>query len=132
MGEQENIKIVQQAYQNFKTGNIPALLNMVSERVEWRLPEIDNVPFAGRRRGRDQVAQFFSLVAEAQEVQQFEPQEFIAQGDKVVVLGHYAWRVKKTGRTFKSDWAHVFTVRDGAVVGFHEYTDTAASAAAYK
>jgi ketosteroid isomerase-like protein len=113
MSEQENTKVVQQAYGNFKNGNIQALLNLVSDDIEWQLPEIENVPFAGKRHGREQTAQFFATLADAQEVQQFEPQEFIAQGDKVVALGHYRWRAKSTGRTFEADWAHVFTVHGG-------------------
>jgi ketosteroid isomerase-like protein len=67
-----------------------------------------------------------------QETLEFEPREFIAQGDKVVSLGHYRWRVKTTGREFSSDFAHVFTVRDGKIVSFQEYTDTASAARAYQ
>ena len=72
-----------------------------------------------------------SLV-DTQEVQHFDPREFIALGDKVVALGHYAWRVKSTGREFGGDFAHVFTVLDGRVIRFHEYMDTAAAAAAHR
>ena len=132
MSEQENIKIAQQAYDNFKSGDIQSLLGLLSDDAVWQLPEIENVPFAGKRRGREQVAQFFATLADAQEARQFEPKEFIAQGDKVAVLGRYEWRVKSTGREYGGDWAHVFTVRDGKIVGFHEYTDTAAAAAAYQ
>jgi hypothetical protein len=95
MSEQENKQIAQQAYENFKTGNIPALLDLVSDDIEWQLPEIENMPFAGKRRGREQVRQFFASVNEEQETLRFEPQEFIAHSDKVVVLGHYAWRVRR-------------------------------------
>ena len=47
MSEQENIAVVQQAYNNFKTGNIQALLALLSDDVEWELPEVENVPFTG-------------------------------------------------------------------------------------
>jgi ketosteroid isomerase-like protein len=90
------------------------------------------VPFSGKRRGQEQMGQFFASLIDTQEVQHFDPREFIAQGDKVVALGHYAWRVKATGREFGGDFAHVFTVRDGKVVRFHEYMDTAAAAAAHQ
>jgi hypothetical protein len=45
-------------------------------------------------------------LAEKQEAEQFEPGEFVAQGDKVVALGHYRWRIKSTGHSYPSDWAH--------------------------
>ncbi len=130
--EQENTKLVQQIYEDFKRGDIKALLNLLSVNIEWQLPEIENVPFAGKRRGHEEMGQFFECLVDTQEVQHFDPREFIARGDKVLALGHYAWRVKSTGREFGGDFAHVFTVRDGKVVRFHEYMDTAAAAAAHR
>ncbi|HMF56201.1 MAG TPA: nuclear transport factor 2 family protein [Pyrinomonadaceae bacterium] len=132
MSEQDNVQVVQQAYQNFKAGNIEALLGQMSDDVDWQLAEMENVSFSGRRKGRDGVAQFFSLLAEDQDVLQFEPHEFIAQGDKVAALGQYRWRVKSNGREYGGDWAHVFTIQDGKIKGFHEYMDTAAAAEAHK
>jgi ketosteroid isomerase-like protein len=78
------------------------------------------------------VAAFFSTMSSAQEPVQFEPQEYIAQGDRVVALGHYRWHAKATGREWESDWAHVYTIRDGQVVRFQEYTDTAMAIAAHR
>lgn len=132
MSEQENVGLVRAAYQNFKTGDIEALLNLLSEDVQWQLPQMENVPFGGRRQGRAAVGEFFSLLAEDQDTLQFEPREFIAQNDKVVALGTYNWRVKATGREYSSDWAHVFTFRDGKVSGFDEYMDTASAVAAHR
>jgi ketosteroid isomerase-like protein len=48
------------------------------------------------------------------------------------VLGHYAWKIRKTGRSVASDWAHIFTVRNGKVVRFREFNDTAQFAEAYR
>ncbi|HEX3558157.1 MAG TPA: nuclear transport factor 2 family protein [Pyrinomonadaceae bacterium] len=132
MSEQENLRVVQQAYENFKTGSVEALLGQLSDDVDWRLPETEGVPFAGARRGQAQVAEFFSTLADAQATLRFEPREFVAQGDKVVALGDYSWRVKKNGREYGGDWAHVFTIREGKITGFHEYMDTAAASDAFK
>jgi len=98
MSENGNTNIVQNVYENFRAGEIKALLNLLSDDIEWQLPEIENVPFAGKRRGHEQMEQFFTSLVDTQEVQHFEPREFIADGDKVVALGHYAWHVKSTGR----------------------------------
>jgi ketosteroid isomerase-like protein len=129
---EQNVAVVQQVYNNFKAGNIQALLDMLPDNVTWHLPEIEGVPFAGKRTGRDAVRDFFVGVEANQETLEFEPREFIAQSDRVVSLGHYRWRVKTTGREFSSDFAHVFTVRDGKIVSFQEYTDTASAARAYQ
>src|SRR5712691_447817 len=129
---EQNRSIVQQAYSNFKAGNIEALLNLMSDDVAWTLPELDGVPFAGKRTGRASVAEFFATVGGSQEVVRFEPREFVAEGDKVVALGSYEWRVKATSREFSGDFAHAWNIRDGKVVDFHEYTDTAACTNAYR
>ena len=57
--------------------------------------------------------------------QSFEPREFIAQGDKVAVLGHYVGRAKPTGRSFETDWVMIFTLRNGLVTRFIEFADSA-------
>lgn len=132
MNEQENTRIVRQAYEHFKNGDIPALLDLYSDDIDWQLPQMESVPFSGKHRGRDGVAEFFQSVADAQDVLTFNPEQFIAQDDKVVALGNYSWRVKATGREFDADWAHVWTIKDGKVVGFKEYTDTAAAAIAHQ
>jgi ketosteroid isomerase-like protein len=129
---EQNTAIAQQAYTNFKTGNIQALLDQLSDDVTWQLPEVEGAPLSGKRARRDGVKEFFATVARDQEVIEFEPREFVAQGDKVVSLGHYRWRVKDTGREFASDFAHVFTISDGKITGFREYFDSAAVAAAYQ
>ena len=131
MSEQDNVAVVRRAYENFEGGDIRGILDSLTDDVDWRLPEIEGVPFSGARRGREGVGGFFSQLAESQETVSFEPREFVAQGDKVVALGTYRWRVKKTGREYGGDWAHVFTVRDGKIAGFHEFMDSAAARAAF-
>ena len=137
MSERANAKTVQQVYENFKGKNfrsadMQSLLGLYSDDVEWQVPEMENVRFAGKRRGLKGVREFFSTVANDLEVLQFETQDFIAQGDKVVALGRYSWRVKATGKEFSSEWAHVYTVRDGKIVRFHGYMDTAAEIRAHR
>jgi uncharacterized protein len=129
---ESNTQVVRQAYDNFKTGNVPALLAQLTADADWHLPKIENARISGPRRGSAQIGEFFTALGEDQDTLAFEPREFIAQGDEVVVLGHYAWRVKQTGKQFDSDFAHVFTVRDGQVVRFREFLDTAVAAEAYR
>jgi uncharacterized protein len=132
MSEQDKVEVIKRAYQNFKTGDIGALMGQMSEDVDWRLPEIQGVPFSGERKGRGQVSEFFTTLADSQDSVSFEPREFVAQGDKVVALGTYNWRVKSTGREYGGDWAHAFTVRGGRIEGFHEYMDSARAEAAFR
>jgi ketosteroid isomerase-like protein len=133
MAEQDNVRIVQEAYAAFQRGDIQAVLDTLTDDVEWITPgPPDLMPVAGNRHGRNEVAQFFSTLSDTEEVELFEPQEYIAQGDKVVAFVKYRGRVKATGRTAESDLVHVFTMREGKVAGFREYFDTAAVVEAYR
>ena len=132
MSEQENVQLIQRTYENYKAGDLEGVLRAFAESVEWIQPQVEGISFSGTRRGRDQVAEFFATMSAAQESIQFEPQEYIAQGDRVVALGHYRWHAKATGRDWESDWAHVYTIRDGQVIRFQEYTDTAKVIAAHR
>ena len=129
---EQNKSLVEQAYNNFKSGNIEALLNLMSEDISWTLPEMEGVPFGGSRNGRAAVAEFFDKVIGSQEVVSFEPKELIADGDRVVALGRYDWRVKANHNEFGGGFAHVWTIRDGKAVEFREYMDTAACTNAYR
>ena len=127
MSEQDNIRIIKDAYDAFKKGDIPGLLNMLTDDVEWITPgPKDIMPVAGHRRGRDGVAEFFSTLSSQENVEVFEPEEYIAQGDKVVAIIRYRGRVKATGRPAETPLVHVFDLRNGKVSRFREFCDTAA------
>jgi len=126
MKEQENISLVKQSYEYFLQGNIEAVIKMCTDDIEWEIPGPSEIPTAGKYKGPEQVGQFFSRLSNTFEPIKFEPQEFIAQNDRVVTLGEYTWRVKSTGRIVSSRWAHVARIRDGKLVSFLEFGDTAA------
>lgn len=131
--EAANTKVVQDAYAAFGRGDIPALLSTMTDDIHWRpvIGTASHVPFAAERRGKAAVAEFFKQVAESEDFEQFEPREFVAQGDTVVAVGHYRARTKATGKTFESDFVMVFTLRNGKVATFREFTDSAGINAAF-
>jgi len=133
MSAQENTKVVQEAYAAFGRGDVQTLLGKMADNVDWHavVGVGPNVPTGGARRGREQVGKFFAQVAETIDFKQFEPQEFIADADKVVALGHYHGIAKATGRSFDLDFVHVFTLSNGKIVKFREYTDAAAINSAF-
>jgi hypothetical protein len=123
MSGQDKVSLVQEVYEDFGKGDIQALLALCTDDIEWVHPSLENLPVTGTWHGRDQVGEFFKALSETQEPQLFEPSEYITQGNKVVVIGRYAWREKATGSDFESDWVHVFTIRDGKLESFREYSD---------
>lgn len=132
MSAQENKQLITQGYELFKSGDIDGLLATYADDIEWCSPEMDNVPFSGNYHGKDEVRQFFTDLSNAMVPLEFAAREMIAEGDKVIVLGHEAWSVRANNRRLEGDWAHVFTIRDGMVVAFQDYPHTAAAMTAFE
>lgn len=124
--------VVQEAYAAFSRGDIQTLLSKLADDIVWTpvYGAGSHVPTAGERRGKAAVAEFFKQVAENINFSRFEPKEFIATGDKVAALGHYTATTPIT-KTFDSDFAMAFTLRNGQVTRFQELCYSAAINAAY-
>ena len=131
LDEKTNLDVVRETYEAVGRGDIPALLDLLTDDVEWTLQGPTEIPFAGTRRGREGSAEFFSLVGENLEFQQFEPRKFVVQGDTVAVLGYERSLIKPTGRTLEQEWAHLYTLRDGKIAEFRAFEDTAALVVAF-
>ncbi len=131
--QQTNIQIVKDAYAAFGQGDMERLMKDFSEDIHWWVAgPSDVIPFAGEHRGREEVKRFFRILDQYQQTRTFQPKDFVAQGDQVIVLGHYHAQVKKTGRDFDYEWVHVFTLRGEKIAQFREYYDTAAVVEAYR
>lgn len=132
MDIQQNKQLAMQAYQMFKNKDIKGLLDLYEDDVEWIGNDNEHIPFGGNYHGKSGVAQFFITLDQTLEPLSFEPQNFIAEGDTVVVTGAASWRVKSTGQSYNTPWVHVMTIRDGKVARFQHYNDTAAAEAAFR
>jgi ketosteroid isomerase-like protein len=132
MEEAQNTKVVQEAYAAFGRGDIQALLSKLADDVVWTgvYGAASHVPTSGERRGKPAVADFFKQVAANINFSHFEPKEFVAAGDKVVALGRYTATTPRQ-TSFDSDFAMVFTLRNGQVTRFQEFCNSAAINAAY-
>ena len=132
MQEAENTRVVREAYAAFGRADIQAVLDTMHDDVIWKpiTGASSDVPMAGERRGKPSVGEFFRILAQSMTFDQFDPREFVAQNDKVVALGNYR-ATTKGGRQFESEWAMVFTLRDGKITHFQEFMNSAAINAAF-
>src|ERR1700687_1794531 len=80
MSTQENLQVVKDGYAAFSRGDIPGLLAQLAEDVEWQIPGA-GLPLAGTYRGHDGVANFFQKLAADTDILDFQPREFVAEGD---------------------------------------------------
>jgi ketosteroid isomerase-like protein len=128
-----NVTLAKNMYDAFGRGDIATIVKAVAPDISWQIiGRASDFPTLGARNGPSGVQEFFATVAQHLDFSEFSPNEFYPVGDKVFVLGRYAMTVKKTGRPIASDWCHVFTIRDGKVTAFREFTDTAQAAEAYR
>ena len=118
-----NLVGVQGAYDAFAKGDVPRVLSFLSPEIEWI--EAEGFPYAGTYRGPNAVLEgVFLRLGTEWEGYAAVPDEFIDAGDIVVVLGEYSGKFKATGKSFRANFAHIWTLREGKAVKFVQQTDT--------
>lgn len=128
-----NTQIAQSLYHYFDEGNVPAILDLLTDDIIWTCPgPTDILPYARVYKGKQEVTNFFKLIQENKDFQKFEPREYIAEGNKVVALGYWDAKSKKTGKPYSGHWAMAFYLRDGKVYEHREYYDSYGEAMASK
>ena len=121
---------VQTAYAAFGRGDVPTILGLVTDDVRWQFIGDRKAPYTGTLNSRSQVGEWFGAVAQADDIQVFEPRQFLVGPDHVTVLGWERTVTKPGGKAFESEWVHIFRFRDGRVSSFLGIYDTEAAAAA--
>ena len=132
MGEQDNLQKIHKVYEAFERGDVEGVISMLADDVTWTTPgPPDVIPYAGEKKGHDEVRGYFEAFGTAAQTTAFEPQKFFAEDDMVVVLGHYTFNVVKTGKVVDNDFVHTFQLADGKISAFEGYEDSAAVVAAF-
>lgn len=128
MSIEANVQTVKDFFAAIGSGDRKRLLALAAEDIEWIIPGKD-WPLAGTRHGHAGLADLLETASRSIETST-EPREFIAQGDRVLVIGFATGKIKATNKTFEDDWIFAMTVRDGKVTRIREYVDTQALARA--
>jgi uncharacterized protein len=126
MSEQENLEVVRNIYAAFGRADVEGILALLDPQVSWRTPGPPDLPTAGLRRGVAGVREFFGVLLNTFDFEDFRPADFLAQDDTVVVVGTSREGPKGTGRFVDFRWVHVFRLRSGKIVEFEEPADVSA------
>jgi ketosteroid isomerase-like protein len=129
MSTQKNVQIVKDFFAAMGRGDKQGLMALTAEDIEWIIPGED-WPLAGTHRGHAELADVLQKASEELEMTYPKPPEFVAQGDRVLVVGVATGKIKATNRAFKDDWVFAITVQNGKVTKIREYIDTQALARA--
>ena len=125
---QANVQIVKEFFAAMG-GDKQGLLALSAEDIEWIIPG-EGWPLAGTHRGHAGLADLLQKASETVETSYPQPPEFVAQGDRVLVVGVATGKIKATNRAFKDDWVFAITVQNGKLTKIREYIDTQALARA--
>jgi uncharacterized protein len=129
MSTQENVQVVKAFFAALGRGDKQALSALSAEDIEWIIPGED-WPLAGTHRGHAGMAALLQKASEMMDTSFPKPPEYVAQGDRVMVIGFARGSIKATKITFEDDWVFAITVRNGKVTSIREYIDTQALARA--
>ena len=126
ISREHNVQTVKDFFAAIGRGDREALLALVADDIEWVIPGRD-WPLAGTYRGHNGPADLLETASRSLETST-QPQEFVAQGHRVLVIGVATGKVKATNKPFVDDWVFAITVRDGKLASIREYVDTQALA----
>jgi ketosteroid isomerase-like protein len=118
-----NLHTVKAVYDGFAKGDIPAVLELLSKEIEWT--EAAGFPYGGTYHGPRAVLEgVFMRLGSEWDGFAAVPDEFVDGGETIVVLGEYSGKYKKTGKSFRAKFAHVWRVQGGKAIRFTQYSDT--------
>lgn len=128
MSIQKNVQVVKDAFAAIGRGDTQSLLTLCAEDIEWIIP--GEWPLAGTHRGHAGLAEFLQHASEVVDTSISQPVEFVAHGDRVLVVGFSRGSFKATNRTFEDHFVFAITIRNGKLTNIREYIDTLALAQA--
>lgn len=119
------LEIVKRSYEAFDRGDLDAVLADMDPQIEWH--QAQGLPHGGLYRGIDEVRRniFDPLDESWWDGFTASPDEFLAAGDQVVVVGRYRGTAKQTRKQLDVPFVHIWTIRDGRAMRFRQYLDTA-------
>lgn len=136
MGEEARnvaaLKVIYELWNGSKGGSVADVFAILDDDIDWCSlgHGVQDLAFSEDCRGKDAVLRYFERLGGEWELLDCTVDEYVAQGDRVVVLGHVAFRSRQTGKTCHSRKCDVWRMKDGKAVSFSEFFDTAGAAAA--
>jgi uncharacterized protein len=129
MSIEGNVQIVKNFLAAIGDRDKEGLLALAAEDIEWIIPG-EGWPLAGTHRGHAGLEKLLQKANETIETSFPEPPEFIAQGDRVLVVGFATGKIKAANKKWEDHWVFDITVRNGKLTNVREYVDTQALARA--
>ena len=118
--------ILEQGYDAYGRGDIEAAMENWQDDVRWEGSNSSRIPGSGVHEGKQAIAGALQETASAYDEFTVHPDEFVEDGETVVVLGHS--HLSKGGRSEQVPFVHIFRFDEGKVERIQILTDTAVAA----
>lgn len=119
-----NLAIVEEMYRALSRGDLDFIRGVFDPQIEWI--QCEGFPGGGRHVGVDAIfAGVFSRFAADWLDWKAVVHQWLDAGDTIVALGEYRGTFRATDKSTVAAFAHVYDVRDGRIVRFRQYADTA-------
>lgn len=122
-----NSELLAGLYAAFAQGDVPTVLGAMDPQIHWHEAESNPYMSSGEAWvGPDAVLnELFVRLAEEWDEFTVEPASYHDAGDVVTVEGRYRGTHGQSGMSMDAQFCHVWTLEDGKIVKFQQYTDTA-------
>lgn len=135
MTECENLAKANEAYRRWhetRGESVQDWLDIMADEVRFRslAQGAPGLEFTEERMSKAELGEYFAGLVAEWKMHHYTPEHFIVQGDWVVMLGTTKWESRATGKELVTPKADFLEFRDGKVVKFFEFYDTAAAIAA--
>lgn len=129
MNAPSNVDILKEAYQKWndnKQDSFQHWMDLMADNVQ--LNSISNgepgMEFTRTCHSKDDVLRYFTELAEVWEMLHYTAEEFISEGERVVMIGRCAWKHRQTGKVVETPKVDIIRMRDSKIVEFYELFDT--------
>lgn len=112
--------VVENMFSAFSKGDVDKVVDTVSDDTVWIYHGTHIIP-KGSFEKKEGVRAFFTNILERTEIINFETQQYIIEGNMVVVLGHEHQKVKHSGRELKQKWVQIYTVENELITRMEEF-----------
>lgn len=128
----EKLQAAYKAWNDTRGTSVDTWMDLMADEIEMRSMAngAPGMEFSAPRKGKDTLHLYFSALAADWEMIYYTTEEFVIEGDRIVMFGRGAYRNRKTGKTAESHIVNRWRFRDGLAVEYFELYDTASAFAA--
>ena len=128
--EERNVAILKEAYRLWhetKGKSVNHWISICADAIEFGsiAQNLRSVPYMTTYEDVTALAKYFAGLALDWEMIEFRTENFVAQGERVIMLGRCSWRAKKNGIVVWTPKADSLRMKNGKIGEYYEYIDTA-------